>query len=227
MQEGAAPARHDLVGAVTAHLDRAAVSHFIASQVALHLVFNWVGRLKQWLFVDKLIPARQMMHFRPERITRQFADLVLTLLAPIIPKSYTSKSKTLHRHSACFGDLLHIPQVSPLTIDLMDELIPQVIVAFLKSVESLARNRRALVLEQAELADLGGLKLPITYVVGEHNNMFVPEATRRTHELLCEKNGPETYQRIVIPAYGHLDCMVGNQANVDVFPRFKAALTGG
>lgn len=206
------------------HVDKAHIRHFIASQVALHLVYNRVGRFKQWTFVDKVIPKRTMMHFRPQQITRQFGDLILTLLAPLLPKSYKSKSKTLHRHSAAFGDLLHVQQVTPMTIDLMDELIPQVIMAFLSSAQWAARAQRSLALEPEELHDLSGLKLPISYFVGEFNNMFVPEATRRTFELVCEKNGPETYQRTVIPGYGHLDCIVGKRAHEDVFPLFARAL---
>ncbi|MEZ4466821.1 MAG: hypothetical protein R3F43_20835 [bacterium] len=206
------------------HTDAAHIKHLVASQVALHLVFNWVGRLKRWTFADKLIPRAQLLHFRPAQITRRIGDLILTLLAPILPKSYRSKDKTLHRHSACFGDLLHVERVSAPTIALMAPLIPQVVMGFCHSAMSAARAGNSLALSRRELADLSGLKLPITYVVGEHNNMFVPEATRRTFELVCQQNGAETYRREVIKDYGHLDCMVGSTANRDVFPLFAQAL---
>ncbi|MCA9526525.1 MAG: hypothetical protein KC549_09560 [Myxococcales bacterium] len=206
------------------HTDAAHIKHLVASQVALHLVFNWVGRIKRWTFADKLIPIEQMLHFRPAQITRRIGDLILTLLAPILPKSYRSKDKVLHRHSACFGDLLHVERVSPATIALMAPLIPQVVMGFCRSAMAAARAGNSLALTRAELASLDGLKLPITYVVGEHNNMFVPEATRRTFELVCEKNGPEQYRREIIKGYGHLDCMVGSTSNQDVFPLFAQAL---
>jgi len=34
----------------------------------------------------------------------------------------------------------------------------------------------------------------------------------------CEKHGPERYSRHVVPGYGHIDCMFGKNAVVDVYP---------
>ena len=75
-----------------------------------------------------------------------------------------------------------------------------------------------------DLAHLDRLALPITFVSGEHNHMFVPEGTARSLALLSEANDPALYQRHVIADYGHLDCLIGESAATDVFPMLAEAL---
>lgn len=206
------------------YLPREHISHFVASQVALHLIYNWVNRIKRWTFADKIVPSASQLHYRPEEITWGIGDTLIGFLSLIIPKSYKHGTKTMHRHSATFGDLLRVPKVAEATIQLMAALIPRITVGFLRDVQSMTRRRGSLAITGDELKTLDRLKLPITYIVGEHNNMFVPEATQRTYEMLCAANGAETYDRQVIEGYGHLDCFVGSDANADVFPRIAGAL---
>ncbi len=39
-----------------------------------------------------------------------------------------------------------------------------------------------------------------------------------TVKFLSEKNGPDLYNRVVIPNYGHIDCIFGKNASHDVYP---------
>ena len=71
------------------------------------------------------------------------------------------------------------------------------------------------------------LKLPISFIHGADNRQFLPETTARTYQLLCETNGADWYSRQVIPNYGHLDCLIGEKAEKDVFPIVLAELEKG
>lgn len=206
------------------HLPAEKLSRVVASQVGLHMVYNWFGRIKRWTFVDKLIAADSKLHFRPPEVTRSVGDTIISLMAPIVPKSYRGGTKACHRHSATFGDLLNIERIDEDTLDLIGSLIPEVNVGFLRDAQGKARSHRSCVLDRSELRHLDGLKVPISYFVGEKNNMFVPEATRRTFDLLSAVNGEEHYKRTVIERYGHLDCVTGEKANEEVFPMFAEAL---
>ena len=216
-----------LLSLVRGYLPREQVSAVVASQVALHLVFAPLGQLKRWFYLDKLIPQSDMIHFQEGSKAAGMGDRILRLLAPLIPKSYRGGTRVQHRHSAAFGDLLFMPRVSPPTVDAMGSLIPQVSMGFLADVARLARQRRSCILTKEDRSHLDRLALPITFVVGEHNQMFVPEATRRSYDLLVKANGPEHYRREVISNYGHLDCMVGDDAAGDVFPLLRDGLSRG
>jgi len=76
----------------------------------------------------------------------------------------------------------------------------------------------------AYLANTGRYRMPISFITGEHNRMFLPRGLEASHELLRAANGPELYTRHVIPGYAHLDLWLGRDAERDVFPLALAEL---
>lgn len=68
------------------------------------------------------------------------------------------------------------------------------------------------------------LKLPIAFLHGEHNRLFLPEGSQLTFEHLRQRNGPDYYTRHVIKDYAHMDCFIGKHAARDVYPVVTAEL---
>jgi cholesterol oxidase len=54
---------------------------------------------------------------------------------------------------------------------------------------------------------------------GAHNYIFHPVGSLKTLRWLQDSNPRGDYQREVLPAYAHLDAIVGSRAAVDVYPR--------
>ncbi len=54
---------------------------------------------------------------------------------------------------------------------------------------------------------------------GAHNYIFHPAGTLKTLRWLTDSNPGGDYHREVLPAYAHLDAIVGSRAAVDVYPR--------
>lgn len=77
---------------------------------------------------------------------------------------------------------------------------------------------------EAYLPKYENLKLPISFIHGEHNRLFKPEGSLLTYDFLREKNGPELYTRTVIPGYAHMDTFIGRDAARDVYPVITAEL---
>jgi pimeloyl-ACP methyl ester carboxylesterase len=61
-------------------------------------------------------------------------------------------------------------------------------------------------------------RMPVSFITGEHNRMFVPRGLAATHELLSAANGPDRYAHHVVPGYAHLDLWLGRDAERDVYP---------
>lgn len=61
------------------------------------------------------------------------------------------------------------------------------------------------------------LNIPMCFVHGEKNEVFVPEATERTYNRLKKLNPEQHYERHVIEGYGHQDCVIGKNADRDVW----------
>jgi pimeloyl-ACP methyl ester carboxylesterase len=74
------------------------------------------------------------------------------------------------------------------------------------------------------LEHLDRFKLPINFITGEHNKMFVPKGLQRTYETLRRAHGPRNYTHHVISDYAHLDLWLGTNAERDVWPTALAEL---
>ncbi|WP_131747398.1 hypothetical protein [Frankia sp. Cppng1_Ct_nod] len=62
------------------------------------------------------------------------------------------------------------------------------------------------------------LRLPIRFLQGTDNYIFLPDGSERTMHWLREANGPDLYSRSLLPGYAHLDAIIGRDADRDVYP---------
>ncbi|WP_316767670.1 alpha/beta hydrolase [Streptomyces sasae] len=68
-------------------------------------------------------------------------------------------------------------------------------------------------LANAEEADT-----PVLFLTGDHNNVFGDSCARCHRELTGRSRHPDRYELYVAPGYGYLDCIIGKNAHLDVFP---------
>jgi cholesterol oxidase len=68
------------------------------------------------------------------------------------------------------------------------------------------------------LRNLHRLQMPMTFLHGAHNRVWVPESTRRTYDVLTSRFGPDRYRRVVLKDNGHQDCLMGAGAVDTGFP---------
>lgn len=68
------------------------------------------------------------------------------------------------------------------------------------------------------------LRMPISFLVGVRNRIFLPAGTDATLSWLSAANGPEWYERVVLTDYAHLDGFIGKDAARDVYPRILRSL---
>lgn len=206
---------------IRGYVPKTHLSSAILSQVAFDFDLPVIGRLKADLHLDALFPEQQMIHFKPREVTTNRADLAITGLAAVVPKSYMCLNISCHRQSAVFGDLLHHGRINDETHALAGELIPDVTAGFLLDVAEKSRASSILTTEDQHHFDR--LAFPICLISGEKNNTFKPESTERSYARLVQENGSSFYRRHVIPDYGHLDCLIGEQASEHVYPLLAKA----
>jgi hypothetical protein len=63
--------------------------------------------------------------------------------------------------------------------------------------------------------------IPILFLSGSENVVFVPENTDTSYTTLCNAHGRKWYEREVFQGRGHLDHWMGSTAYEDVYPRVK------
>jgi cholesterol oxidase len=71
---------------------------------------------------------------------------------------------------------------------------------------------------------LEGMRMPIGFIHGEKNETYLPKSTELTFDMLVSRFPEQPYERHLIPGYGHIDCMFGKNASVDVYPLIRRYL---
>jgi hypothetical protein len=99
-------------------------------------------------------------------------------------------------------------------------------ITFFEHISRMIRKNRAVDRDgrDAYLANLDRYRMPMTFLTGEHNRMFVPRGLQRSYELVREANGPQLYSHHVFKDYAHLDLWLGEHAARDIYPTALAEL---
>jgi len=211
-----------MLSLVRGYIPRDSIKAFVASQVALHLRFTQVGTTKVKLHLDSLLPAGDMIHQRPKDVSATIGDVAATFMAWALPKSFSCDNPSCSRHAATFGELILHSRMDPTTHGMMGDLVPECLTAFLKDVA--IWSRRDDILDDDDRKNLDRLRLPIHFISGSENRMFVPESTRASYQMLCDANGASYYQRSVYDDFGHLDCYFGQGAPEKIWPDIARTL---
>jgi cholesterol oxidase len=131
------------------------------------------------------------------------------------------RNPVCHRISALYGNLYEHSQLNEETHNALHELFGVVNLTAMSQLSriSLAGHLVNASGEEAYLPHLGRLAIPIAFVHGANNICVLPESTQITLDRLSKANGSGLYQRFLIPDYGHVDCIFGKNAAVDVYPK--------
>jgi cholesterol oxidase len=121
---------------------------------------------------------------------------------------------------AVYRPLYEHAQLDKATHDSLFELFGDADPALVDALAAMARKGHVVDAagNDTYLAHLERMAIPIRFVHGEKNLVYLPESTAQARGALAQKNGPKLYSRVEIPGYGHYDCMFGKDAARDVFP---------
>jgi len=200
------------------------VRSVVYSQVSMHKKVPFLTKMKVGLYaptvLNKLgirLPTAYVAN-NSKWWDKAFNSL-LGLFHPI-QKGERCNNPLCYRIAFLYGQLYNHTQLNKLTHDNMHEMFGVTNVTSMKHLALMVRkghlvNARG---EDCYLPHLERMAIPITFISGEENRCFLPESTEITYNNLCEKNGKDLYKRVVIPNYGHIDCIFGKNAVRDVYP---------
>ena len=207
---------------------RSAVISQIAADVLVPLLPQ---RLLAFLRLPSLLDKLGIGFVNARATTEQgFANRAVDALIRIaVPfkRDARSRNATSNRITALYGQLYELDQLNALTFDSgLAEMFGE---ANIDAFKQLARFARKTVLvdangEDSYMPHLDRLAFPICFIHGAENGCFKPESTARTMEKLVARNGGRLYERHLIPNYGHIDCIFGKNAAIDVYPKIHEHL---
>ena len=132
----------------------------------------------------------------------------------VLPFKHVYDSPVGRRIYFIYGDVFDHSRIDEAT---MNESVPSFFgngnMTFFEHISLMIRKGHAVDAQGRDvyLSNTDRYRMPISFMTGEHNRMFVPRGLEETHELLREANGPDLYSRHVIQDYAHLDCWLGDE----------------
>ena len=201
----------------------------VVSQISTHIKVPLLSKIKTGLYVPELLDqlgVDSLTAYTAKESSWQNKLLDKALKLYPIQKEEQCKNPVCRRITFLYGQLYEHDQLNGITHDNLHELYG---VANMRSLEHLATMTRAGHITDADgedryLPHLDRMALPITFIVGEENECFLPASLQKSYQLLCDKNGAELYHLHQIPDYGHIDCIHGKNAHQDVYPHILTQL---
>lgn len=146
-----------------------------------------------------------------------------------------------NRASAIYNPLFEHDNVNERTLDALGDLIGHVnLRTYIQTLYFATQKRITDVLGRNQFVTQDNiaahLRFPICFLHGEKNQLFLPGTSIKSFDLVADVLGGERhrsvagdaqagYQLELIPGYGHQDCVIGERAHRDVFPRIGAFLS--
>lgn len=125
-----------------------------------------------------------------------------------------------HRVTFLYSSLYRHEQLNDLLHNNLHELFAEANITSLKHLSEIVRSKKLVSATGGNIymPHVDRLNLPIMFISGEKNECYLPESTKLTYDWLRGEFGDEQYSRVVIPEYGHIDCIFGRNAVEDVYP---------
>jgi hypothetical protein len=197
------------------------VRQFVSSQMTPHVIVDRFGKFEAVFHLDKAFdiiglhgltttPGGSLMGRGLDELLKAFP----------VPDSWKGLGPVCQRIYAIYGPVMKPENLNLATRGALGEMFGfGNLTAFHQISKIMAK---ASVVDQngddTYLPHVDRLKLPIAIMHGGDNVFLLPEGSERTYQWLREHNPPDLYTRHVVPSYAHLDCFIGKNAAVDVFP---------
>lgn len=160
----------------------------------------------------------------PVRWSDRLLDAALRLY-PVELEEQCS-STVCRRITFMYSVLYEHDQLNDATHDALGEMFGEATMTAFEGLTAMVRAKQIVNAQGNDvyLPHLERMAIPMRFFHGAENACYLPESTARTFEALRQRNDPSLYSRIVIPRYGHIDCIFGKNAAHDVYPHIAEHL---
>lgn len=201
----------------------------LSSQLTLHPRTPVVNRVKAGAHLAELLSAARLRSFTTDSRTGSRLDHSVDALLALHPRQERCSSPTCRRITLLYGDVFAHDRLNAATHESVGEVFGVANMTAMRHIGRIVRRGQVVDAEGGDvyLPHLDRLAIPITFIHGERNHLFLSSGSLATYEALRAANGPELYRRQIIPGYAHMDCFIGERAAEDVFPLVLADLERG
>jgi pimeloyl-ACP methyl ester carboxylesterase len=191
------------------------------SALAGHPVPTPANRLRAYVRVPTVLRNLGLKTISTDYRPQSRQDRALERVMRALPIKHMHDSPVGRRIYFIYGDVFDHEQIDDAV---MAESVPSFFgnsnMTFFEHMGVMVRRGRAVDMQgrDAYLARPDRFRMPISFITGEHNRMFLPRGLATTYHQLRAANGAALYTHHVVPDYAHLDLWLGRDVERDVFP---------
>jgi cholesterol oxidase len=197
------------------------------SSLAGNPIPTWGNKLRARVRLATLFKTLGIKGLNTDYRDGSVVDRAVDVLMRALPFRHVYDSPEGRRIYFIYGDVFDHSRIDEAT---MRQSVPSFFgngnITFFEHISLMIRRGRAVDARghDAYWSHTDRFRMPISFITGAHNRMFVPQGIHRTHAALVQANGAEHYVKHVLPDYAHLDLWLGVDAARDVFPTALAEL---
>ncbi|MFM0154164.1 alpha/beta fold hydrolase [Paraburkholderia sediminicola] len=200
----------------------------VISQVSAHPVPGTLEKIKCGLHVPDIMGHLGVLDLTAFTEHRSWPQNLLDEALRLYPLNHKQGcgSPICHRATFLYGLLYEHGQLNETLHSNLQELFGVHDIEVFKHLAAMVRAGKVVNAQGEDvylrgtdgMKGLEGMRLPIGFIHGEKNETYLPKSTELTYDMLVEHFPEQPYERHLIPGYGHVDCIFGKDAAVDVYP---------
>jgi cholesterol oxidase len=194
----------------------------LLSQVSAHPIPGALQRVKAGLHMPQIMEHLGVRDLTVLTRAGNWPDNLLDEALRLFPVGHEEGcgNALCHRATFLYGLLYEHAQLNGQLHANLQELFGVHDIALFNQLAAIVRTGHLVDAagQDVYLPNLERMNLPLGFIHGSENRCYLPVSTETTFNLLVERFGAAKYERHVIPGYGHLDCIFGKNAAVDVYP---------
>jgi len=185
------------------------------------------NQARAWARMATLFKALGIKFLDVEYDPKRWDGKAIEALMRVVPFKHVYNTPIARRIYFIYGDVYDYENINRPT---MEQAVPGFFgggnLTFFEHISLMIRASEARAADghDAYWANLENFKVPINFITGEHNKMFVPKGLQRSYDTLRKAHGNSLYSHDVISGYAHLDLWLGSNAERDVWPTALAEL---
>jgi cholesterol oxidase len=198
----------------------------ICSQLGLYPATSTMNEVKAGMQAAGFLLALGQQTVDTNLAPEDWRNLLAGVVVRMFPPKELCSSSVCHQVRIIYGESYKHDQLNAATHDALYEMFGVSNIRTFQHILTTIKKGHV-VDEQGNdvyMPNVGRLKIPISFIQGADNQLFLPSGTHKTFRHLCEKNGPRDYSLITFPNYAHMDCFVGKTAVRDIYPTLAGEL---
>ncbi|HXI28650.1 MAG TPA: alpha/beta fold hydrolase [Vicinamibacterales bacterium] len=200
----------------------------VCSALTFYPISPMANKIRANLDLGKLLTAAHVETLTTDFDSQKLQDKLVDSVLKMFPSPEQCTSAVCRRILGIYGDVYKHAMLNDATHNAIHEMFGVANVTTFNHLAAMVRAEKIVDKNGEDTyltpQNLKRVNIPITFLHGAENHLFLPEGSTKTLKTLAAANDALLYDRIEFPIYAHMDCYMGRDAARDIFPSIVAAL---